>query len=78
MLKLKILKISEALYNDQAKQVTVPGIAGEMTILPDHEPMVSSLKPGTITVKDSEGTDQVFEIDHGFVEVSAEGVTILL
>jgi F0F1-type ATP synthase epsilon subunit len=49
-----------------------------MTILPHHEPIVSTLKPGVITVRDGAGELKKFPIESGVLEVSGNRAVILL
>ena len=76
--KLQILKIDEAVFDGQVVSVTVPGSAGELTILRDHETFLSSLKAGTVTVTDADGKKEEIAIEQGFVEATQDKVTILL
>ncbi|MBC7836568.1 F0F1 ATP synthase subunit epsilon, partial [Acetobacteraceae bacterium] len=46
-----IARVDELLYDGEARSLTVPGSAGEMTLLSEHEPLISTLKPGLITVR---------------------------
>ena len=45
-LHLVVSSVSENLYDGPALSATLPGSAGEMTILPNHEPLISTLKAG--------------------------------
>lgn len=74
---LTISKVNEQLFGGDAYSVTLPGSEGEMTILANHEPLISMLKRGIITVRDSDGTKQ-FPIEKGLLETSNGKVTILV
>tara|TARA_B100000686_G_C16329398_1_gene732361 strand:+ start:162 stop:416 length:255 start_codon:yes stop_codon:yes gene_type:complete len=76
-LQVKILKINETLFDGAANRLTVPGSNGEMTILPEHEPLVSILKKGTIEVE-ANGEVREFSIDQGYLETRPEQTSILL
>lgn len=81
--QLTITKIDEALFDRDAISVTVPGIEGDMTILPHHEAFISPLKAGTITARSikeegGEATQEQFSIEKGLLEVSNNQVTILI
>jgi F-type H+-transporting ATPase subunit epsilon len=57
--------------------VTIPGTEGEMGIYPGHAPVLSTLKPGVVTVyKDGGATDRIF-VKGGMVEVNPQGLTLL-
>jgi F-type H+-transporting ATPase subunit epsilon len=74
---LVITSVSGALFDGQAESATVPGIAGEMTILSNHEPLVTTLKPGKITVRTGDEKKE-FDVESGVVECSGGRVTVLL
>jgi len=76
-LHLVISSVSQNLYDGPALSATVPGTAGEMTILANHEPLISTLKAGTITVRVPNKEDQTFAITAGVIEV-AGGRAVLL
>lgn len=74
---LRISRVDGPLFSDEALSVTVPGVVGEMTILPNHSALISPLKAGTISVKTTGGVES-FDIESGTLEVSNNEVTILL
>jgi F-type H+-transporting ATPase subunit epsilon len=58
------------------KSVVIPGVEGDITILPNHADFLTSLRPGILTVENSLGA-QEYLVTGGFVEVSDSGVTVL-
>ena len=75
---LTIASVGETRFDGAAISATLPGAAGEMTILAHHEPLVTTLKRGTIAVKPSDGEDKIFEVEDGVVECSGNRVVVLL
>ncbi len=75
---LTISSVGEPLFDDMAASVTLPGTAGEMTILPAHEPLVTTLAKGVITVRREGGETQQYEIERGVLECSDSRVIVLL
>lgn len=76
---LTVARIGENLFDGEALSVTLPGTEGELTVLANHEPFVTSLKAGTAHIEDAEGKSQEIEIpDGGIVEISANQATVLL
>lgn len=75
---LIVTEVSGAKFDAEAQSVTVPGSAGEMTLLAGHEPLVSTLKPGTITVRAAGGDQERFAIQGGVMECVGNLITVLL
>lgn len=77
-LQLKIVSLKEVVYSDYVDSVTLPTKTGEITVLPNHVPLISHLATGTIRAK-SAGQQKSFDIDGGFMEVSPDSrLTVLL
>lgn len=78
-MKLLIAKVDETVFSGEVYSVTLPTLAGEITLLGDHMPLASVLKKGTIQVRASRDAMPVdFAVSSGVLEVSAEGATVLL
>ena len=77
-MKLTISKIDKILWAGDAESVTVPGSAGEMTILAHHMPLITTLKAGKITVREQDGKKEEFTIPSGFLEVGKAESVILV
>jgi len=76
---LTIAKVGENLFDGEAVSVTLPGVAGEFTVLAHHEPFVSQLKKGDVRVKDAEGKTRTIAVDaSGVAEISHNQATVLL
>ena len=43
--------------------------SGEITVLPNHRPLLTSLKPGVIRIIDKDSSEKFFEVHSGFLEV---------
>ena len=56
--------------------VTVPTATGEVGILPNHAPLISSLKPGILSFTNQGATERMV-ISGGFIEVNSNQVSIL-
>lgn len=75
---LTIASVGETRFDGPARSVTLPGTVGEFTILPHHEPIVTTLERGTIRVRDASGETQEFQIEAGVLECSANRAIVLL
>jgi F-type H+-transporting ATPase subunit epsilon len=66
----------EVYTDDGVDEVVAPGVQGELTVLPQHAPLLTMIKPGLLRlVKGSDETDVA--ITGGFLEVKGDRVTIL-
>ena len=63
-------------YEGSADMVILPGIDGEMGILPNHSPLLSLLDPGVVRVKLGDD-ERDFSIMGGVVEVTPEQVNVM-
>ena len=64
------------LASGQATAVRIPGADGDMTAMPDHAPVVTTLRPGIVSV-DMDGGTQEYAVTGGFAQITAEGTTVL-
>jgi F-type H+-transporting ATPase subunit epsilon len=64
------------LASGQAKAVRIPGADGDLTAMPDHAPLVTTLRPGILVVE-MDGGQQEFAVIGGFAQITAEGATVL-
>ena len=71
-LSLSIVSPEKEIYNGEVESVTLPGTIGTFTILPQHAPIVSSLREGKVTYVPEGGEEQTLDIKGGFVELSGE------
>jgi F-type H+-transporting ATPase subunit epsilon len=74
---LEIISLEKHVYDGQVVSVTVPGVEGELTILPNHMPLLTPLRSGEIVIRDPEGGQKYLAISKGFVTVEEDKVTIL-
>jgi len=75
-IKFKIVTPEKVVLEDEIDQITLPTKMGEITILPNHIPLVSSLKPGEILIK-KEGREIPMVTSGGFAEFTANSLVIL-
>ena len=78
MFFLTIAKINETLFQGMVRSVNCPGIEGEMTVLPNHIPLVTILKSGEVRIKIDEDKEEKITIKKGILEISKKEVIILL
>ena len=64
------------LFSGDVDQVDLPGIEGDLGVLPGHAPMVTTLRPGIITIF-RDGNREPVVVVGGFAEMSPAGLTVL-
>ena len=75
-LHLEIVTPERLAYEDDVDMVLVPGIEGEMGILPHHTPLVSLLGVGELTIRKG-GQEELFAIAGGFLQVRPDKVVVM-
>lgn len=65
------------LFSGEATQVVVPGSEGDFTVLPNHAPVMSTLKPGVLLVSMRDAGDSRIFVRGGFAEVGPTNLTVL-
>lgn len=61
----------------QVREVRIPGAAGDLTAMPGHAPLITTLRPGILRIVKADGGTDDYAVTGGFAEVSAEGTTLL-
>lgn len=75
-IRCEIVSQDRMVYAGEADMVILPGTAGEMGILPNHAPLLTTLKFGIIKVR-SGNQEEVFTVAGGIAEVQPDIITIL-
>ena len=75
-LRLEVVTPEEKAYSDDVDMVVIPGVEGELGVLPMHVPLMTQLLPGSLRIlKDGKQSELV--IGNGFAEVTQTTVSIL-
>ncbi len=76
-LKLEMVTPYKRVLSEDVDEITAPGFIGELGILPDHTPLLTTLKVGELSYKKG---NEVFHIavNWGYLEVEKETVTVLV
>jgi F-type H+-transporting ATPase subunit epsilon len=72
----ELVSPEKLLFAGEVEQVDVPGVEGDFGVLAAHAPMVTTLRPGILTVHTADGEQKIVVLG-GFAEVSPEGLTVL-
>lgn len=73
---LEITTPEKEIFSDDIDEVTVPTLAGEISILPNHVALLTKINPGELTIK-KDGKNLHFAITGGFLEVTNNNINIL-
>jgi F-type H+-transporting ATPase subunit epsilon len=74
--QFELVSPEKLLFSGTVEAVTAPGIEGEFTVLKDHAPFMTTLKPGLVRIKGA-GKDEDLFVKGGFADVSPDGFIIL-
>ncbi len=75
-LHLDFVSPESVLFSGDVDQVDLPGAEGDMGILAGHAPLVTTLRPGIVTIYRG-GAREPVVVTGGFAEVGATGLTVL-
>lgn len=76
-LKFELVSPEKLLMSEDVQQVNIPGSEGEMGILANHAPVLSTLRPGVVDVTTTDGKHDRIFVRGGFAEVNPQGLTVL-
>ena len=75
-LQLELVLPDTLVASKRVDMVIIAGTEGDFGVLPEHAPLVSSIRPGLLEIHDSDKTEKFF-LAGGFVEVLSNQVSIL-
>ncbi|WP_421927705.1 F0F1 ATP synthase subunit epsilon [Neoaquamicrobium sediminum] len=75
--KFELVSPERLLISEQVESVVIPGTEGEMTVMAKHAPVMTTVKPGVVTVKPVSGAEQRYVVFGGFADILPEGCTLL-
>ena len=76
-LQVDIVSAEAQIYSGPAEMVIAPGESGELGILPEHVPLLTRVKPGTVRIRQAGAEEEVIYVSGGMMEVQPDRVTIL-
>jgi F-type H+-transporting ATPase subunit epsilon len=75
-LHVDIVSAEASIFSGEADMVIAPGEAGELGILPEHMPLLTRIKPGTIRIRTG-SEEEIIYVSGGMMEVQPDRVTVL-
>ena len=61
----------------EAREVRLPAAEGQLTAMPDHTPVITTLRPGLVVVTGTDGATSSYAVTGGFAEITQEGAAVL-
>ena len=75
-LRLEIITPVATVYSEDVEMVTLPGVEGEIGILPQHVPLMTQMVPGEMVLRQN-GQDRFLAVGGGLIEITGDHVSIL-
>ncbi len=78
LLKLTVTRVDGPVFDGEVVSVALPGAAGAMEILANHESLISPLRAGEVRIKKPGGEVEAITITQGTLEISNNHATVLI
>lgn len=75
--KFDLVSPERLLVSEDVESVVIPGSEGEMTVMALHAPVMTTIKPGIVTVKTVAGAEERYVVFGGFADILPTGCTLL-
>ena len=75
-MQFDLVSPERSLASMEATSVQIPGADGDMTVMADHAPTITTLRPGVLKV-DAGGASHEYVVTGGFAEIGVAGVSVL-
>ena len=76
-LKVDVVNAGESLFSGNAEFVALPGIEGELGILPGHTPLITLIRPGLVRIRKSAQDEEEIFVAGGVLEIQPFHVIVL-
>lgn len=76
-MKFELVSPERLLVSAEVEHVVIPGSEGDMTVLVNHAPVLTAVRPGLVRVKLPGGGEEGYVVFGGFADVTARGCTLL-
>ena len=75
--KFELVSPERLLVSTQVESVVIPGAEGEMTVMANHAPVMTTVKPGVVSLRTAAGADERYVVFGGFADILPTGCTLL-
>jgi len=73
----ELVSPEQLLLSAKVTEIVLPGSDGEMTVMANHSPVMTTIRPGVVTVKQEDGDTQKFVVFGGFADILPTSCTLL-
>lgn len=75
--KFELVSPERLLISEQVDTVVIPATEGEMTVMSNHAPVMTTVKPGVVTIGRADGKTDRYVVFGGFADILPESCTLL-
>ena len=75
--KFELVSPERLLVSETVESIVIPATEGEMTVMANHSPVMTTIKPGIVTVKTVAGKLDRYVVYGGFADILPGGCTLL-
>ncbi|MEQ1955256.1 F0F1 ATP synthase subunit epsilon [Mesorhizobium yinganensis] len=75
--QFELVSPERLLVSEKVDSVVIPGTEGEMTVMANHAPVMTTIKPGVVTVNAASGEKERYVVFGGFADILPTGCTLL-
>jgi F-type H+-transporting ATPase subunit epsilon len=75
--RFELVSPERLLVSADVESVVIPGTEGEMTVMANHAPVMTTVKPGVVTVRATGGKEDRYVVFGGFADILPEACTLL-
>ena len=76
MMQFDLVSPERRVASYKASAVSIPGVEGNMTAMPNHAPLITTLRPGVLHVEGEKGTEE-YIVTGGFAQITPDGISVL-
>lgn len=73
----ELVSPEKLLLSARVTEIVLPATEGEMTVMANHAPFMTTIRPGIVSVKADDGTVSKFVVFGGFADILPDGCTLL-
>ena len=75
--KFELVSPERLLLSEMVAAVVIPASEGEMTVMANHAPTMTTIKPGIVSVRPATGPKKDYVVFGGFADILPTGTTLL-